>query len=222
MPSRQAAASAPVFADHTTRDAARAGRRAPRAPRFRHTWLVLYAAALVGPLLLILLGQPDSGRTFTHELGSALGIALLVVLAMQLVLPARLRLLAPLGADVAVRLHRRLATIVLTLTAAHVIAIVLADPARLALFRFVDAPLRAQAAITAVVAMLLLFGSSLARRRIRLSYTTWRAIHLGLGGGALALALVHTAGVHRYLAKAPGWSGSPSRRCRLARWPPSG
>lgn len=170
----------------------------------RATWIGLYLIALVGPFLLVGSFPRDPTRTFTHELGSGLGIAVLTILAMQLVLPARLRIFAPLGADVAVRLHRKLATVVLALTAAHVIVIILADPGRLALFRFVDAPLRAQAAILAVGAMLLLFGSSLARRRIRLSYAAWRGIHLVLGAGALVLALVHTVGVGRYLASGPG------------------
>ena len=169
----------------------------------RTTWLVIYLAALLIPFVLVWTSGGREPRTFTHELGSGLGIALLIVLAMQLVLPARLRLFAPLGADVAVRLHRRLATVVLTLTAAHVLVIVLADPTRLALFRFVDAPLRAQAAILAVASIGLLFASSLARRRIRLSYVGWRAVHLVLGGAALGLALVHTVGVDRYLTTGP-------------------
>ena len=207
MPSRQAAAGAAAFTDRATRSAVPANRRVLRVPRFRHTWLALYGVALVGPLLLILLAQPDGGRTFTHELGSSLGIVVLVVLAMQLVLPSRLSVFAPLGADVAVRLHRRLATVVVTLTAAHVLVILLADPARIALLRFVDAPLRAQAAIMAVLAMAALFGTSVARRRIRLSYSAWRGIHLMLGALALGFALVHTLGVHRYLVSGPALVG---------------
>jgi predicted ferric reductase len=186
-------------------DAAAAREPVPPPPSAfaRLSWLAIYGAAIVVPFLLVGLAPRAEGRTFTHELGSALGISVLVVLAMQLVLPSRLRLFAPLGADVAVRLHRRLATIVLGLTGAHVLVIVLADPARLALLRFVDAPLRAQAAISSVVAMLLLFGSSIARRRVRLSYAAWRGVHLLLGAAALVLALVHTIGVHRYLVSGP-------------------
>jgi predicted ferric reductase len=193
LTSSRSSAAGPSAAVHL------AGR--PRLPRI--SWLVLYLVALVGPFILVGLSRGGDGRTFTHELGSGLGIAVLVILAMQLVLPARLRLLAPLGADVAIRLHRRLATVVVTLTAAHVLVIVLADPARIALFRFVDAPLRAQAAVLAVVAIALLFGSSLARRRIRLSYVGWRGIHLALGAAAVGLALVHTIGVNRYLTTGP-------------------
>lgn len=169
----------------------------------RLTWLVIYLVAIVGPFALIALGPTGAARTFTHELGSALGIVVLVLLAMQLVLPARLRLFAPLGADVAVRLHRRLATVVLTLTAAHILVIVLADPTRIALFAFLDAPLRAQAAIASVAMMLLLVATSVARRRVRLPYPAWRGIHVVLGGLALALALVHTVGVGRYLSSPP-------------------
>lgn len=169
----------------------------------RLTWLAIYLIAIIGPFALISLGRPLPAGSFTRELGSSLGIVVLVLLALQLVLPARLRLFAPLGADVAVRLHRRLATVVLILTAAHVVVIILADPTRLALFRFVDAPLRAQLAISSVVAMLLLVATSIARRRIRLSYAAWRGIHLGLGAAALAFALGHTIGVGRYLSSGP-------------------
>ena len=179
---------------------ARAGaaRRSLRLPRA--SWLLLYGLALVGPFALIAWSPAREPRTFTHELGSGLGIVVLSILGMQLVLPARLGLLAPLGADVAIRLHRRLATVLLTLTGAHVLVIVLADPGRIALLRFVDAPLRAQAAILSVVAMAALFGSSIARRRIRLPYVAWRAGHLALGAGALGLAVVHTVGVGGYLS----------------------
>ena len=193
---------APPLLTATTGPASGHGAASPAAAQVRiprATWLLLYLVVLIGPFVVVAFAAPPDHRTFTHELGSGLGISALLILAMQLVLPARLRLLAPLGADVAIRLHRRLATVVLTLIAAHVLAILLADPSRLSLFRFVDAPVRAQAAILAVAAIALLYGSSLARRRIRLSYVGWRAIHLALGAGALGLAIVHTVGVQRYL-----------------------
>jgi predicted ferric reductase len=110
-------------------------------------------------------------------------------------------MLAPLGADVAVRLHRRLADALAALIVAHVAVVMLADPARLGLLGFFGAPWRAQAAIGSVIAIGILMVSSMRRRGVRLSYAGWRGIHVVLGAGALVLAVIHTVGVGRYLAR---------------------
>lgn len=178
-------------------------RAAGRARDHRMAWLMVYALAVVGPLALARSTRGPSGRPLVAELGSSLGIVALSVLAMQLVLPSRLRVFAALGADVAVRLHRRLAEVLLSLVAAHIVLVMLAEHDRLALLRFVDAPWRAQAAIGSVVALVVLLATSLARRRVRLTYSGWRVLHVALGVAALLLAAVHTWGVHRYLAAGP-------------------
>ena len=159
--------------------------------------------ALAGPFVLIAIRDRSQPRPFIFELGSALGIAALSLLALQLVLPARLPLLSSIGAEVAVRLHRRLADIMLAVVAAHVAAVMVADPARLKLLEFFGEPWRAQAAIGSVVALAVLVLTSFIRRRVRLSYVRWRAIHLFLGALALVLAVVHTVGVGRYLVTGP-------------------
>ena len=176
--------------------------------RDRHAaWLTVYVLAVLGPLVLARAARGPSGRPFVAELGSSLGIVGLSVLAMQLVLPSRVRLFAALGAEVAVRLHRRLAEVLVSLIAAHVILVMVADDRRLALLRFVDAPRRAQAAVGSMVALAALFGTSAIRGRLRLTYSGWRAAHVALGVGALLLAVVHAWGVHRYLAARPGFAG---------------
>jgi predicted ferric reductase len=175
----------------------------PRASA-KTTWLAGYSLAAVLPLAAVLIGSPPSGRGFVLELGSALGILALTLLALQLVLPARLRLVAvPLGAEVAVRLHRHLADVVVAAIAAHVALVVIGDPSNLALFDPLGAPWRAQAALGACVALTALIASSVLRRRLRLTYARWRGLHLGLGAGVLGLGLVHTIGVDRYLTSSP-------------------
>lgn len=169
----------------------------------RALWLLIYGVALAGPFVLIAARDRTAPRPFMYELGSGLGIAALSLLALQLVLPARLPVLAEIGAEVAVRLHRRLADIMLAAVAAHVAAVMVAEPSRLGLFAFFGAPWRAQAAIGSVVALIVLMVTSIARRRVRLSYMRWRVIHLSLGAIALVLAVVHTIGVGRYLATGP-------------------
>ncbi len=169
--------------------------------------LAVYVAAVLGPMALVLLQDEAEPRPFVAEFGSALGIAALSLLALQLVLPARLPLLASIGAEVAVRLHRRLADVLIAVVAAHIAAVMVADPARLELLRFFGEPWRAQAAIASVVALAALAGTSVLRRRLHLSYAGWRGIHLVLAIGALVLAVIHTVGVNRYLVRgAAEWS----------------
>lgn len=164
-------------------------------------WLV---AMLVGPFLLAQDGGWSGGRSFSAELGSTLGIAALAVLAMVLLLPTRLRALSGLGADAAVRLHRHLVGVLLALIAAHVALAVALQPARWVLFEFVGQPWRAQAAVTSVGCLLALIASSIWRRRLRIPYATWRALHGALAAGTLILASVHTFGWHRYLVHGGG------------------
>jgi predicted ferric reductase len=169
----------------------------------RALWLGVYALALAGPFVLIALRDQSAPRPFIFELGSALGIAALSLLALQLVLPARLPVLSAIGAEVAVRLHRRLADIMVAVVVAHVAAVMVADPSRLKLLQFFGEPWRAQAAIGSVAALAVLMITSIARRRVRLSYAWWRAVHLLLGALALVLGAVHTIGVGRYLMTGP-------------------
>jgi predicted ferric reductase len=167
-------------------------------------WVAAYGLAAVLPLAAVLIGSPPAGRGFVLELGSALGIVALSLLALQLLLPARLRLVAgPLGADVAVRLHRHLADVVVAAIAAHVALAVAGDPANLALFDPLGAPWRAKAALASCVALAALIASSVLRRRLRLAYARWRGLHVALGIAALGLGVIHAFGVDRYLTSGP-------------------
>src|SRR5215210_4395172 len=105
-------------------------------------------ALLVVPLVLAQGGGWSGQRSFSEELGSTLGISALGVLAIVLILLTRLRVLARLGADAAVRLHRHLVGVLLALLVGHIARAVALQPARYTLLRFVGQPWRAQAAIT--------------------------------------------------------------------------
>src|SRR3954469_5377191 len=161
-------------------------------------------ALLVGPFVLAWAGGFNGQRSFSQELGSTLGISALCVLALVLLLPTRLRPLAGLGADAAVRLHRHLVGVLIALITAHVVLAVALQPARYALLRFYDQPWRAQAAISSTVCLIVLIALSVWRRRLRLPYAVWRALHGGLAAATLALAALHTYGWHRYLGRGLG------------------
>lgn len=162
--------------------------------------MLAYAAAVVLPLALAARTPPAPGRGVADELASSLGIVALSMLGLQLVLPARLPPVARiLGADVAVRLHRRLADVMFAALAGHLALVLLAQPARIALLAFFGAPGRAQAAVFSTLALVALVASSVWRGRLQIPYAAWRAMHLALGAAALVFATVHTVGVHRYL-----------------------
>src|SRR3954469_15870794 len=161
-------------------------------------------AVLIVPYLLASVGGWNGQRSFSAELGSTLGISALGVLAILVILPSRLRALAQLGADMAVRLHRHLVGVLIALLVGHIVLAVALQPARYSLLRFFDQPWRAQAAITSVVCLMALIGLSIWRRRLRIPYAAWRALHGGLAAATLVLAAVHTYGWHRYLANAGG------------------
>jgi predicted ferric reductase len=96
-------------------------------PSGKARWVAAYALVAIAPLIATLALSDLPGRTFVLELASALGIIALTLLALQLMLPSRLRAVAgPLGADVAVRLHRRMADVLVAAIVAHV-ALVFAD-----------------------------------------------------------------------------------------------
>ena len=164
-------------------------------------------AMLIGPLMLAQAGGWTGQRSFEEELGSTLGISALGVLAIVLILPTRLRVLARLGADSAVRLHRHLVGVLLALIVGHIALAVALQPARYKLLRFFGQPWRAQAAIASVACLLALIALSVWRRRMRISYAAWRALHGGLAAACLTLAAVHTYGWHRYLGLGAGALG---------------
>jgi len=159
---------------------------------------------VIGPVMLAGDGGWPGGRPFIAELGSSLGIAALGVLALLMLLPSRLPIFQGLGADVSVRLHRRLGTSFAALLAAHIAVVVAAAPPRVHLFAFVGQPWRAQAAILSTLALGALAGTSLLRRRLGLSYAAWRFLHGALAVSALVLATAHTFGWHRYLMHGAG------------------
>src|SRR4051794_49157 len=161
-------------------------------------------AILIVPFLLASYGGWNGQRSLSVELGSALGISALAVLAILLILPSRLRTLKRLGADVAVRLHRHLVGVLMSLLVGHIALAVALQPARYGLLTFFGQPWRAQAAVASVVCLFALIALSVLRKRLRIPYAAWRALHGGLAAATLVLAAVHTYGWHRYLAHGGG------------------
>ena len=161
---------------------------------------------LLGYLLLVLLPLPlglvrlDPGRGFWTNFSVALGFVGLAMFGLQFVLAARSRLVAhPLGLDHVLLLHRSLAYLATLFVFAHPIILFVHDSRFLSLLDVVHAPLRAQLAVTSVVALVVLTGLSVGRRQLRIGYEAWQVWHAVLALVVVTAALGHVLLVGYYV-----------------------
>jgi predicted ferric reductase len=176
------------------------------ASRARTLWLALYLLVVVAPLLFALVAPRPSGRTFAVDVAAALGFGAFTMLALQLVLPARARAFtAPFGVDVLLRFHKQIGSAMVVLVVAHVVVLLVDDPAKFHLFVPGMAPWRAEAAVSSTLALGGILATTIWRHRMRLSYEDWRAIHCILGVAALGFAFVHLVGVGRFMSLSTVW-----------------
>jgi predicted ferric reductase len=176
------------------------------ASRARTLWLALYLLVVLAPLVFALVAPRPSGRTFAVDVAAALGFGAFTMLALQLVLPARARTFtAPFGVDVLLRFHKQIGSAMVVLVVAHVVVLLVDDPAKFRLFVPGLAPWRAEAAVSSTLALGGILATTFWRNRMRLSYEDWRAIHCILGIAALGFAFVHLIGVGRFMSLALVW-----------------
>ena len=158
-----------------------------------------YLAVVLVPLWLALAtAGPDGGRNRpVYDVSLATGLVALSLLVVTYVLPKRVRALSrSLGIEVVLGVHRLVGLSALTFVLAHVVTVLLADADNLALLDVTDAPNRARAAVGATVAMLLLIGTAVWRRRLLPRYETWRAVHIVLAVTVVVLAGLHVWWLH--------------------------
>lgn len=150
------------------------------------TWVFFYVLFCIAPLLLAL-GHPSStGRSFLIDFSVALGFVGLSVLALQFVLIARFKVVAaPFGIDALLKFHIQVTFVALIFVVAHPLLLFIADAQYLALLNPLTAPWRARFAVLSVVALLVLIGLSMWRKRLRLRYEVWKLTH-----GLIAVAVV--------------------------------
>ncbi len=175
----------------------------------RRLWACVYVALVLAPFALVLVAPRPPGRSFGVELGAALGFAALAVLVLQVVLPSRARpFTAPFGVDVLLRFHRYVGMASIWLVLAHLVVLLIDDPAKWALLNPMVAPWRARAGVSALVCLFLLGGTSMWRRWFKLSYETWRWVHIVLGAGLIGFSFAHMVGVNHYLSLGAIWVAS--------------
>jgi predicted ferric reductase len=161
----------------------------------RTLWATAFLAVLLAPVLLapVLHGpRAGDGSSLLSQLSVGMGLLATSMLVCAVVLPSRVRSLTrTFGIDGVLSIHRFVGLAVTLLVGLHIVLVVVANPANLALLDIVHAPNRARAAIGATVALGALIALTLLRRRLRHRYEVWRWVHLVLAGSVLVLSALH-------------------------------
>jgi predicted ferric reductase len=128
-----------------------------------------------------------------HELADACGFLALAILGLQFATTARFRWLEPpAGTDLVYAVHRQVTFVAIGLALLHPALLFgprLADV--LAAVNPAAGPWELRAGSLSLAAVALVAATSLLRRRLRLPYEAWRALHGALAVGAVALAAWH-------------------------------
>ena len=169
----------------------------------RRAWIAAYVGAIVLPVLL-LAGNPDAG-TADKQFAIALGFALFMGMAAQVVLAARVpALVRASGMDTLIRLHRYMGVVLVVLLVAHVVVFLLQrGTSMLEWMFFVDRQPKAWSAAVAWWGMVLITVTSVWRRRFGWSYERWRVFHLAFTAAAMFGGYLHMLTSGDYVAWTP-------------------
>lgn len=161
-------------------------------------WIALFVGVAIAPLVFAVIGVSGTGRGVVTEFSVALGFVGLALMGLEFVLVARFRTIAePFGSDALVQFHRQIGLVGLGFVIVHV---AISAPWDLVVRPFhEDTPARVRWALLATIALLVLVGSSLWRKRVRLSYEAWHALHAVLAVTLIVAALMHALLVDHYL-----------------------
>jgi len=163
-------------------------------------WIVIYLALALAPLLVAVSISAPPGNGFGWDFGVALGIGALGLMGAMLLLTARFqRAAAPFGIDVIFYFHRQIGIAILGVALLHPLILLYLEPP---LWHYLkpDGPGSMHAGVGALVVLGLLVGSSVARKALHLHYDLWRKAHAVLAVTALALSVVHVAGIDYYFS----------------------
>jgi len=163
-------------------------------------WILVYLVVTLAPLFVLLLGPVPAGRGFWREFSVALGFSGLAMMCWQFALTARFqRVKAPYGSDIVYFFHRQISLVTFVLILAHPLILFVTLPETLQLLNVFTAPWRAQAGVTALLALIVLIAISVWRKKFKIHYDQWRVWHGVLATAAVALAMAHIVGVGHYV-----------------------
>lgn len=183
---------------------------APAAPRIRQVlaggYVAGYLLLVALPIAVLLWGPLPTGGGFKWDFAMGLGFGGLAMLGVQFALTARFRrLTAPFGIDIIYYFHRWAAIGAVSLITVHYLIVRLAYPETIGPANPLRAPFPLTAGRGALLLFIALVVTSVARKRLALSYDRWRIWHGMMAAAAILLAIVHVEGTGNYTRAA--WKG---------------
>jgi predicted ferric reductase len=157
-------------------------------------WFLLYGGLVSLPLALGAWFDPvDAPRPVARELSAAFGLLAYSLTLAQFALVSRLSAASrPFGSDALLQFHQYAGVLCLLFAAGH--AVLLGGPGRWSAWS--GATLGS--GFVAIAALLLLFVTTVTRRRLRLTYEWWRSAHVTLALVVTASLLFHVLQSGRY------------------------
>ncbi|AJF05555.1 ferredoxin reductase family protein [Geoalkalibacter subterraneus] len=162
-------------------------------------WIAVYLALVLVPLFALLIGPRPAGSGFWWDLSLALGFAGTTMMAVMFFLTARFqRATAPFGIDLVYYFHRWISLGAALFVVLHPVLFVVQDSYALHMFHPAVMGWELWSGVGSALALAAIMVTSLWRKPLRIHYDAWRVWHALLAVIALALALVHIAGIGYY------------------------
>jgi len=167
-------------------------------------WVALYVFLVLAPGALALVADPfDARRIATVEFSVALGFAAFAVIAVQFVLVSRFQASSrPFGTDALVQFHQYVGGIALALVVAHPL-LLNATGLPWSAWNPAGGSLATRSGAIALWALVLLATTTVGRRRLRMSYEAWQAVHVALAILVGVSTLLHALAVRGYTSALP-------------------
>lgn len=156
----------------------------------------VYPALVLIPIVVAVAPPRPPGRGFWIEFSLALGFIALAQLAIQFGLIARFeRISRPFGIDLVMQYHRQIGMLILLFVVAHVVILLVEQPAYRAMLNPAGSSWAARTGVIATAGSLALAGLSLWRKQLHIGYEVWRVTH-----ALLAIVTIGSAQLHVSLA----------------------
>ena len=162
------------------------------------TSVLVYLGVVLAPLVFAAIGasQPDHG--FWTNFSVALGFTGLAMMGLEFALVARFRAVAaPFGQDALLQFHRQFGYVGMAFILVHFAISAKWD--ELTLSKALAAPLLVWFGMAAMLSLVVLVATSVWRKRLRLSYEAWHAIHSVLAVVLIVGAVGHIFFVDEYV-----------------------
>ena len=162
-------------------------------------WVLAYLAVVLSPLVFAAVGANHPDHGFWTNFSVALGFVGLAMLGLEFALVARFEpVAAPFGEDALLQFHRQIGYVGLAFILVHFAISAKWDEVTPS--KALAAPALVWFGMVALLALVVLIGTSVWRRRLRLSYETWHLVHTALAVVLVLGALGHVLLVNEYVS----------------------